>query len=581
MRSDEPHELSPLIEDKQENQNNTSTNETAKTNSPTDETKKTNPSTDPNNSDDKPDPEDPKTKILAATTQAEVWSDSQDIGWEFFASIFIGVALMVAFNLAIQVLFTWVFQGIMPITQISECPSNANDFGESAVFYEGCVDKTSSMYNKYNVPPANTTFSAKGWFYTEEWSRDSIRKNQRGSTINEDEVVEAVYECPIFQPFWQCPVDWLGIVFLIVTNLLVAYYIATCTIRKNTIYEDRVEVTYIGGGRVAVPLSSIKGEAEAHELAGCPPLRPCALALKSTEKLLLSEEYGVPYGNVVSTLIKKEDEVDEEEMTLRVEPQDVEAFQAALAKARKNAPLKATFFEDEMPKIPHSSTVATSDSTGSDNQTFSYTPSPYRCGYLVRSLILLAIYWVIAEFGFKLTMYGLQEALQPDRPKTDNEFGKSVLTIHEDEVFVTVLVVLLAFGKSLLAGVPTKVLVSADALIVKLDRAKRLCKASCGFWQDAQTLVVPKAAVAAVVPGSEMDCCTQACNFPFDEMGGHYISAAVTYTVTKTKQKVVVVRKCADPAKKDEEKEMPQVAVDKFHCFYPDDPEKLKSALNK
>ena len=59
-------------------------------------------------------------------------------------------------------LFSFVFQGIDPISKICECPLNANNFSNNSEFYTGCVNQTSEWYLKYNNVSENKTFQISG-----------------------------------------------------------------------------------------------------------------------------------------------------------------------------------------------------------------------------------------------------------------------------------------------------------------------------------------------------------------------------------------------------------------------------------
>jgi hypothetical protein len=486
----------------------------------------------------------------AESEAAPLYKDSRPIGAEFWIALVLGAGATLGFTLGISALVTLVVQGISPATKISECPANYADFGPEALFYEGCSDVSSEWYATYNAPPANVTHEVSGWFGTVEWTRATLRALDltRAVTV-ESEDAPLVYPSPAFRPFWLQPIDAVQIVLLVVTLLGALRPIATSTVRATEVLSDRVVVTWVGGSRTEVPLCALAdGDPKKHEAAGLPPVRGGALSLRTSELV----EFTPSKASGKSTRL-----TDGKRHDVRVEPKNKAAFLEALASARAGAPKREHHFADEMPPL----TVP----SGADS--LAYTPT-HRVGYWVRVPPMLALYWAVVNYGFRIFVYALQELVQPGRPKLENEFALAVLAVRV-ETFVF-LGLVLAFGTAqFYHGLPSQVVLREDALVMRLDRATAL---ACGMAQPSTSLVVPARHVVAAVHNSEQDCVERAMRLPFEEAGGIYVKARLFYVHTQGKNKIVVERKVAKDASEGRD-----VKVGEKEAFYP--PAEQKAAF--
>ena len=73
-----------------------------------------------------------------AAEERPLYSDVRSIGAGFWIAQVAGLGLAFGFALGLTVLLTVVVQGVYPASQICECPSNHENFGPEAVFYDGC-----------------------------------------------------------------------------------------------------------------------------------------------------------------------------------------------------------------------------------------------------------------------------------------------------------------------------------------------------------------------------------------------------------------------------------------------------------
>ena len=478
-----------------------------------------------------------------------LYTDTRPIGAPFWLAQVLGVGGMFGLALAFSWLVTLLTHGLHPVSQLCECPSNIADFGPEAIFYEHCSSEVNSTwFQLHNAAPSNATHQVDGWFGTVDWTRDTLREQQGigRAVIVEADVAPDVYECPQFRPFWVSPVDWVGVVILVLGYLGAAYGIATGTVRSTEVLADRVRVRWFGGGRTEVPLCALQeGPPKEHDLAGLPPTRSGALALKTTESVVFPKP-----DDESGTSTRLTDGTTE---TVRVEPSDTEAFLRALEEARGGAAQREHFFVDEMPST-----------SGATEAVHSYTP-PHTVGYWVRVLPILALWWCCVDFGFKIALYGIQEVVQPGRPKVEGEFAHRVLALGFGSLIFLALV--LVFGSmEYFNGVPSEVAVREDALVVRLDRGK-----ACD--QPLLSLAVPKAAIVSVKHERELDCFERLLRFPFQEMGGVLLTAKFFFVVKVQGKKTTVEKKVAN-----DEQGM-DVKVADTEVFYPSDREGFVGAL--
>ena len=216
-----------------------------------------------------------------SSSQALYTEDVQPFGAELVVAMLFGVAITFGITVGFGAVVNLIFRGLTPISQICECPANAASFSAEveAEFYDGCVDTESTWYKTHNAVPSNQTFQADGWFGSAEWSRETLRDHDLKVGATSRGQPPDVYPCPVYRPFWSPPVDIVGVLTLVVTNVLVAMSIATAAIRKTEVFADRVKVTYLGGRRTVAPLCALEGEPAKHELAGLPPLREVRAAV--------------------------------------------------------------------------------------------------------------------------------------------------------------------------------------------------------------------------------------------------------------------------------------------------------------
>lgn len=111
------------------------------------------------------------------------------------------------------------------------------------------MDVDSDWFSTYNAVPANATFSAKGWFHSQDWTRESLREVQMTQTTG-TRTISSVYECPSWRPFWLIPVDYVGIIFLVVSFLSMCAIVAVNFIQTTSIYADRIEVESVRRGAI-------------------------------------------------------------------------------------------------------------------------------------------------------------------------------------------------------------------------------------------------------------------------------------------------------------------------------------------
>ncbi|GMH77236.1 hypothetical protein TrLO_g2180 [Triparma laevis f. longispina] len=382
---------------------------------------------------------------------------------EFFFALLLYPPVIFGANIGIELLFTWLAHNCWPISSVCECPENAADFSEDSIYYEDCIDTTSDWYTKYNAPPSNTTFTQSGWFYSESWSRENLRKVQMTQTSGE-QTVAATYGCPVFRPFWAEPVDYVGVIMLVGTFFFLCWAVTSNFQTRTTLRGDRVEVEYFGGSIESVPLCKIL-EVEKHEAAGCAPVKEKALQIKASELV----KYDSSKGKTTTTLVKppKKEGKKAQNKILRVEPDDVDKFKELLETARGGAEEIAHFFHRETEGMN-----MTSDESEEGAQIFVPNVWSKRSGYWVANMAVSVAYFVCTDLGFKIFFYVLADFVQPGRPKIADEFKNSVLAFTPFTVFL--LMSFLWYGYvDALNSIPTKFEVGSKAVVVVMDRANK------------------------------------------------------------------------------------------------------------
>ena len=111
-----------------------------------------------------------------------LYSDTRALGAPFFVAIVLGTCAVLGLTLGWTALVTFIVQGVHPIAQICECPSNYPDF-PGAIFFDDCGDPESSWYQTYNAVPANATHEVSGWFSKTEWSRATLRSHDLNKAV--------------------------------------------------------------------------------------------------------------------------------------------------------------------------------------------------------------------------------------------------------------------------------------------------------------------------------------------------------------------------------------------------------------
>eukprot|EP01043_Picozoa_sp_COSAG02_P041934 COSAG02_NODE_3523_length_6615_cov_49.626918_2_plen_537_part_00 len=501
-----------------------------------------------------------------------LYTDLRSIGAGFWIAQAGGVGLAFGFALGFTVVLTLVAHGVYPTSQICECPSYHETFGPEAVFYDGCNDVESTWYQTFNEPPANETHQVKGWFGSVDWTRDTLHEFEITKAVTiEPETPPTVYECPVFRPFWQSPVDWVAIVILVVGYLGTAYSIATGTVRSTQVFADRVQVVWLFGSRTEVPLCALhEGTVpEKHSAAGLPPARDGALALKTTE---IVEYADSECESGTSTRLTD----DKSTYTVRVEPLDTEAFLNALDSARAAPELgpdgafrREHIFADELP------TVIEKDGGMDPESSYTYRPK-HTIGYWLRVLPVLVLWWFVASFGFAIVVYAVKEVVQPTRAKKPDDFTRSVLAVGYDSLIF--LGVVLIFGTvEYFIGVPSQVTVHKDAFLAQFERGRAIERMGLFGEQPVFTLAVPKHALVDVEQEGELDCFERVLRFPFQPMGGVFLKAKRFYVVKVKGKKTIVERKVAK--KGEDSKSVQNSDGPETEIFYPDDCDRFVAAL--
>jgi len=475
-----------------------------------------------------------KSPPLYSTTPPTIYTS------DFYFALLLYPPLLLGLNLLFELACTWGGHGLFPVSQVCICPSNAASFSSSSIYYEGCVDSTSAWYLKHNQGPANATFAQQGWFYSQEWSRETLRAAL--GSVSSDEAVDATYECPTFLPFWSEPVGYSAIVFLAGSGLLVVYFVASMFVTKTIIYEDRVETHYWGGNIEAVPLSKVV-ETVKHEMAELPPVKKSALTLKADEIVLYKD------GKTVTKVLKGGDGKKVKKKELRVEPDDGEEFRSVLEEAKGRAESNEHFFSKEMEGMN-----ATSDESESGAKTF--TPSAFagRGGYWLRAALMTVAYIVVVDFGSKVVFYLIDDLIQPNRPKDADDFKHKVLEISYFTIFLIGSILYHCF-KEALNAVPTSVEVGPRALVVTMSRA-----AKSELEDSYRRVCIPIDAIASVdtMPAGLEGCITRV----FDERRAVYVRPRRYFIVTENKTEKVIEKRVAN----DQEKGM-ELAVSEFRYF--------------
>ena len=486
----------------------------------------------------------------------KVYDDTQSMGCIAPISVFAALVIF-GLEMGFSVALAAVTFGVYPISKVCECPSNAFNFDETAVFYEGCVQNTTEQFKLFNAVPQNQTIKVDGWFYSTEFTRENLRSVKMEATVQlVDHEPPDLYFCPVFRPFWWHPIDWVGVTFMIVGQTFITLKIAQSRIRKNTIFVDRVEVQYFfGGGRMAVPLYAIRGEPTDHELKGLPPVRDCALAISTIETIKFEKD-----GTITSTVLKKGKVTD-----FRVEPSNLQAFKSALTVARNSALKKTYFFSDKFPasandqlarrinsgwkdttsavtsEIVHITDAGTAVGANSTNYIVKQWTGVHRAGYWIRAIFVMFLFGVVGQFLLKCFFFVVRELVDPGRPKAENEFGNALLTVGPESWSLIVLV-LVSSMIAFLNGIPTNVMLTGDSFIVIMDRAQKLL----GEDFESYSLIVPRSAVVSAHLWSSYSACEKSVRCLFTELGTPHVKAKQWYTTKESKSKIVVKKYKAD-----------------------------------
>lgn len=456
---------------------------------------------------------------------------------DFYFAMLLYPPILFGLNVAFDVFCTFCAFGLFPMEQISECPVNAADFDTESVFYDDCVNTNSTWYKTYNMPFANTTFKTSGWFYWSSWSRETL-KTDKGIETGGSPSVEAVYESPLFHPFWAKPVDYVGIILLIGSFAFLLRLVASSFLVKTSVYRDRVEVEYYGGEIQAVPLGAILDEDDSvkkHEWAECPPFSKRALQIKSKELVKYKS------GHTTTTIVKKGDGKKKPEMKiLRAEPDDVEEFNRILREAREgldeDEKKKEHFFHSEIDGMK-----ATSDD--GEEGAIEFVPNAFegRTKYWVVSFLLVVIGGILMDIGFKIFFYLLHKFVQPNRPQTADQFRNEVLAITPFTVFLYMSVLYYGLVGTLNA-VPTKIEVGTKAIVVSMDRAMK----KADIADEFKRICIPMDSIAAVHEGSDFTGSDGRFRRLFNESGFIVIRAKRFFIITETKKLRTIEKKVAE-----------------------------------
>ncbi|GMH46481.1 hypothetical protein TrRE_jg8670, partial [Triparma retinervis] len=381
---------------------------------------------------------------------------------DFFFAMIIYPPILFGLNLAFNVFCTFVGFGLFPMEQISECPVNAADFTEDTYFFDDCMNANSTWYKTYNAPLANTTFKTSGWFYSQSWSRETLRAD-KGIATGGTASVGAVYES-----------------FIV----------------KTSIYLDRVEVEYYGGEIQAVPLGAIldeDGSVQKHEWAECPPFSKRALQIKSKELVKYRS------GHTTTTIVKEGDGKKKPDLKiLRAEPDDVEEFKRILGEARRglveDEKKKEHFFHSEIDGMK-----ATSDE--GEEGAMEFVPDAFqgRTKYWVRSFFFVVIGGLLFDIGFKIIFYLLHKFIQPDMPLIADHFRNKVLAVTPFTVFLYMSIFYYGFVNSL-NSVPTKIEVGSRAIVVSMDRAMKKAEIA----EEYKRICIPMDSITTVHERSDL-----------------------------------------------------------------------------
>jgi hypothetical protein len=164
----------------------------------------------------------------------------------------------------------------------------------------------------------------------------------------------------------------------------------------------------------------------------------------------------------------------------------------------------------------------------------------------LRAVMIMLVFGVLGQFTFKCVLFALRELVDPGRPKAENEFGNALLTVGP-ESWVLIAAVVLKTVISFLNGIPTRVVLTGDALVVVLRRANRISKDLDG---KVRTIIVPRHAVVSARPWGHLSGCERLRRCLFVEQGTPSVKASHWFTTTESKDSIVVKKYCAkDPAK--------------------------------
>eukprot|EP00943_MAST-04B_sp_MAST-4B-sp1_P006762 g6762.t1 len=515
-------------------------------------------------------------KDVGDDNNAPKYTDTDKLGASFLVCIIIYAALIFGGELGFGTVWKIVGQNVIPMSKVCECPVNAQKYGTNTIYYSGCVDNTTAEFQAFNGIPKNQSISVEGWFFSSSFTRETARKKKMeangeiGPGLGDMEP-PYLYRCPVFRPWWWNPVDWVGVLILIVSQLLMLSSVATSFIIKTEVYVDRVEVTYYGGNRMCVPLYAIQGELKKHELKGCLPVRESALSLTTTETVAFL--HGANGGGTATVILEK-NKKDGKTKTIefRVEPKDPEAFTTALAEARAKYGAATTttangedkykpqhFYYNEMPPSSryitdvHRSVMEDEAekkkaiATALKNEEHTWAGKS-TCGYWFRAFCILVVIWLFTQFGVRFLFYCMRELLDPNRPKAPDEFSKVMFMLDYESIAVILFVIARTITR-FVNGLPTKAAITHDSLYFHLDRVSKF-DSDCADWMQSYdiSLIAPREATVSAQRWNELGTCEQVIRFFFTEVGTPVVKASYFYTTKHSKKQLVVKKIVAKDA---------------------------------
>ncbi len=506
------------------------------------------------------------------TSTGPKYTDADQLGIRFIICLLLYTALIFGAELGFSSLWKVVGQNIIPIGKVCDCPVNAETYGQGTVYYSGCVDSSSEEFKTLNAVSKNQSITVQGWFFETSFTRENLEDKRAEAygtvAVKRDESIEPpyLYNCPVFRPFWWAPVDWVGTIILIVSQLFMVLSVATSFIVKTEVYHDRVEVTYYGGNRLLAPLYAIQGEVKSHKLKGCLPIRENALSLTTTETVEVPS--GSVGGGKSTVLIGKTKDGNDKLVDFRVEPTDPETFKSALAAARDAYAMDAKpphFYYNEMPVSARHITLVQegavedgeTDKVGKNTAYATENENVIRewaarntCDYWCHASWLLVLYMLMLHFGFRFLLYAMKEFLDPNRPRLENEFSRQMWTFEVDSIFVLAMTAFY-LAASFVNGLPTKSVITNDALYFLFDRVSKMNTNIADMFNAGKcSLIVPRNGIVTAQLWGELECIERAIWYIFTEMGTPQVMVTHYYTTIQNNETLVVSKQCAKDTEK-------------------------------